>query len=597
MDNCKDCDNVVEFIWDSFAKKLFYSFPGKPDVLATDNSLYELNWFLSRKTNVVFNFYRDGEHFGILRNARKVYFLPHKDSRFLFTQFNCKGKIVKKTSSDMCTVSEETNIEFVNVWEIGLFDESAIYLETIPEIWLSKTKPAAASYYYHKQFLKCSDTGEGGSKFITFSVVDSVGVALVESILSKHYNIKKLECDAPDVNNYQLFISHPAQLLPYLHFLMEKGHITYPTLNGVEIASTLAKVKQLSLIVKTPFGDKSISAEIIADLSEEEKQLWDRCGHELDRLFEYVSSKFGCFFFDCVGQQFDSYSMKLLEFRYKQDLDVLMSSGLVVPKWKGEFSLFTLVRHYFDDAVYQYRSSWLGLQSLDIFIPSLHVALEYQGIQHFEPIEFFGGEVGFVERAERDIRKKKVCSENKVTLLYWDYDEDVTAENLFIKFRNIGIELPERKNCDLPSLKLGKPQSSRDSQPVHHISIYQYSKDFNLSATFKTIAEAAICAGISSTSIRKAINGERFLAGGYFWFQGENPLESIPESWLQFADMGYKSIPSKRVRQISLDGGIIAEYKSIGAAAKATQSSKCGIRSVLNGTQKTCNGYRWEECK
>ena len=42
---------------------------------------------------------------------------------------------------------------------------------------------------------------------------------------------------------------------------------------------------------------------------------------------------------------------------------------------------------------FQYRPYWLkgadrGQMSFDIFVPHLKIAIEYQGKQHFEPIEF-----------------------------------------------------------------------------------------------------------------------------------------------------------------------------------------------------------------
>jgi hypothetical protein len=51
-------------------------------------------------------------------------------------------------------------------------------------------------------------------------------------------------------------------------------------------------------------------------------------------------------------------------------------------------------------------------------IPSHRVAVEYQGQQHFEPIEFFGGEDAFRQTVERDERKKRLCDENGIRLIY-----------------------------------------------------------------------------------------------------------------------------------------------------------------------------------
>lgn len=100
------------------------------------------------------------------------------------------------------------------------------------------------------------------------------------------------------------------------------------------------------------------------------------------------------------------------------------------PKWKSEAQLFTLVSSIYPDAIYQYHVEWLGMQSLDIFIPSLSIGIEYQGKQHYTPIEHFGGEKHFEKQQENDRRKKKLCSENGVRLIEWPYQEQITEENL-----------------------------------------------------------------------------------------------------------------------------------------------------------------------
>jgi hypothetical protein len=68
---------------------------------------------------------------------------------------------------------------------------------------------------------------------------------------------------------------------------------------------------------------------------------------------------------------------------------------------------------------------------LDIYFPILNIGVEYQGKQHSEPVEFFGGEEAFKSNIERDKRKKKLCLENDCVLIevFPDYNsEDVLNE-------------------------------------------------------------------------------------------------------------------------------------------------------------------------
>ena len=62
---------------------------------------------------------------------------------------------------------------------------------------------------------------------------------------------------------------------------------------------------------------------------------------------------------------------------------------------------------------------WLKGLELDFYIPDKNVAIECQGIQHFKPVEHFGGEEKFKYTIENDSIKRKLCEENGVRLLYY----------------------------------------------------------------------------------------------------------------------------------------------------------------------------------
>ena len=108
----------------------------------------------------------------------------------------------------------------------------------------------------------------------------------------------------------------------------------------------------------------------------------------------------------------------------------LTAAGIIRPKWKHELSLFREIRRLYPDTLYQYRPEWLGKQSLDLFIPSIKVGIEYQGIQHFAPVAFFGGEEALSQRKELDRQKKSLCEENGIRLIEWSYDMEPTLKNI-----------------------------------------------------------------------------------------------------------------------------------------------------------------------
>lgn len=87
--------------------------------------------------------------------------------------------------------------------------------------------------------------------------------------------------------------------------------------------------------------------------------------------------------------------------------------------WISETELFYKIsEHFNDEEVIQHASpEWLGRQHLDIYFPKLNIGIEYQGAQHYEPIEFFGGQEAFEKTQERDARKKELCREFKCHLI------------------------------------------------------------------------------------------------------------------------------------------------------------------------------------
>ena len=81
------------------------------------------------------------------------------------------------------------------------------------------------------------------------------------------------------------------------------------------------------------------------------------------------------------------------------------------------------VMNYLDDAGinydYQKRFDWLGRQSLDFYLPDYNVGIECQGGQHFFPVEHFGGNKEFKKILVRDKRKKVLCEEHGIKLMYF----------------------------------------------------------------------------------------------------------------------------------------------------------------------------------
>lgn len=116
--------------------------------------------------------------------------------------------------------------------------------------------------------------------------------------------------------------------------------------------------------------------------------------------------------------------------QYNEIYEQLVKDGKAPLKWTSEFELYKLIKKYYKDAIFQYSPEWLFPQRFDIYVPSLGVAFEYQGIQHFKNVEFFGGEAGLKKRIELDAKKRYKSHKENVKVIDWMYNEPITKNNL-----------------------------------------------------------------------------------------------------------------------------------------------------------------------
>ena len=128
------------------------------------------------------------------------------------------------------------------------------------------------------------------------------------------------------------------------------------------------------------------------------------------------------------------YSLATAEGINHREAENVIRDRLGIPRigegWVSEMELLHIVRGIFTSEKVEHQASpaWLGRQRFDIFIPGLRLAIEYQGQQHYDPIAFFGGSEGLAKTRERDKRKALLSKENRVTLVYFRYDEQISLE-------------------------------------------------------------------------------------------------------------------------------------------------------------------------
>ena len=119
-----------------------------------------------------------------------------------------------------------------------------------------------------------------------------------------------------------------------------------------------------------------------------------------------------------------------------REAENLVRDRLGVPRigegWLAEANLLRIVQALYPqhEVLHQASPDWLGRQRFDIFIPELSLAIEYNGQQHYAPIEHFGGQRGFEATQQRDQDKRDKAAEAGVALVEFRYDENLSPEHV-----------------------------------------------------------------------------------------------------------------------------------------------------------------------
>lgn len=95
---------------------------------------------------------------------------------------------------------------------------------------------------------------------------------------------------------------------------------------------------------------------------------------------------------------------------------------------KGE----NIISKFLDDneIVYETQKKFNGceykyLLRFDFYLPKYNICIEYNGQQHYDPIEYFGGDETLKYNIKKDSIKKKFCEKNKIDLITVKYNENV----------------------------------------------------------------------------------------------------------------------------------------------------------------------------
>ena len=95
---------------------------------------------------------------------------------------------------------------------------------------------------------------------------------------------------------------------------------------------------------------------------------------------------------------------------------------------RGEDMIEDILNKYHIMYIKQYRFHncfYKRLLTFDFFLPYFNMCIEYDGIQHFQPLSHFGGYERYIDLRVKDIIKNEYCKEHNINLVrigYFNFD-------------------------------------------------------------------------------------------------------------------------------------------------------------------------------
>lgn len=279
---------------------------------------------------------------------------------------------------------------------------------------------------------------EGKMKYFYFTIGNDKRSQITRKYIQEKYKVEQIDNEFADDDTLNVFVKESVdneKEYYFLDYLGTANHLSIYNLPASQILSVAEKdmMHQDSIYNNRSYPEnfEKLCQEIFSMFKE--KHMLTDCETAQYIFNHYYVVGDGSTYFESRKNKESEYSREVYK-RYKVEytnmynelFKRLIDEDGYKTRWVSELTLYRMVEEEYEDAIYQYTADFLGGQSLDIFIPSLKLGIEYQGIQHYKPIDHFGGENGFRATIERDKKKKLKCRNNGISLIEWKYDEPVS---------------------------------------------------------------------------------------------------------------------------------------------------------------------------
>lgn len=305
-----------------------------------------------------------------------------------------------------------------------------------------------------------------------------------KKIVCKYCNDKKIKEEMlnnikqyAEDNVYVLISKEYINAKEKLHFICNNGHDCYINWNNFKSGRRCNECNKNNIsnrLTKYVEDDikKNIEKEgylIIGEYKNTNLPFLTICPHGKEYMLRYShfleGVRCGCetvkkYEFEEVKEYFQNEGYTLLEEEY---LNVFTKMKVECPKGhiyyvnfhnfksgyrcpncnssKGEDVIDKILNNYNIQHIRQYKFDDCKCKQclpFDFYLPDYNMLIEYDGRQHYEIVEYFGGFDSFVDTKIRDTIKNEYCKKNNIKLIripYWEFDniKNILVDKLNLK--------------------------------------------------------------------------------------------------------------------------------------------------------------------
>jgi len=335
---------------------------------------------------------------------------------------------------------KEIEAQIINYWKVGKFIEAADLAKWAHEDnpFGSTSRTQSSEYYYLLSLILAGDL----KTYINArrGNINQVGIKIYcyPPSLNDHY-LNMLLLAGDQLQSFDIMHSFVSDTFCRQHWgLISEYYAAWFS----NYEKTYGKHLLKHIVEKYSFDvyDKKTAYSVLLNISPYEKEYEDLVPPFIiqDKVLWYVITQQSAirYFVRRVYKiakqpEFQAALMQLLPDYSVETVEDFVRRVLGLPQ-RGERLLkqrevFALLQKGFAplEVLHEASPPFLAGLRYDVYIPELRLAVEYQGEQHFRPIEAFGGKEGFLRTVERDRLKAQLSKINGVRVEYIRYDEDI----------------------------------------------------------------------------------------------------------------------------------------------------------------------------